>query len=64
MKGMVREVGQEGSERAEQETFLVVQGLTLHAPNAGAPGSIPGQGTRSHMPHPRVHMPQLRTSEK
>ena len=49
MKGMVREVGQEGSERAEQETFLVVQGLTLHAPNAGAPGSIPGQGTRSHM---------------
>ena len=48
MKGMVRRVGQEGSERAEQ-TFLVVQGLTLHAPNAGAPGSIPGQGTRSHM---------------
>ena len=50
MKGMVRGVGQEGSERAEKETFLVVQGLTLHAPNAGAPGLIPGQGTRSHMP--------------
>ena len=49
MKGMVRGVGQEGSERAEKETFLVVQGLTLHAPNAGAPGLIPGQGTRSHM---------------
>ena len=22
----------------------------IRAPNAGAPGSIPGQGTRSHMP--------------
>ena len=22
----------------------------LHAPNAGGPGLIPGQGTRSHMP--------------
>ena len=48
MKGMVRGVGQEGSERAEKETFLVVQGVTLHAPNAGAPGLIPGQGTRFH----------------
>ncbi|TEA31888.1 hypothetical protein DBR06_SOUSAS8310129, partial [Sousa chinensis] len=28
---------------------LVVQWLRLHAPNAGGPGSIPGQGTRSHM---------------
>ena len=26
---------------------LVVQWLRLHAPNAGGPGSIPGQGTRS-----------------
>ncbi|TEA31764.1 hypothetical protein DBR06_SOUSAS14110001, partial [Sousa chinensis] len=26
---------------------LVVQRLRLHAPNAGGPGSIPGQGTRS-----------------
>ena len=35
----------------EQETgtSLVVQWLRLHAPNAGGPGSIPGQGTRSHM---------------
>ena len=23
--------------------------LRLHAPNAGGPGSIPGQGTRSHI---------------
>ena len=28
---------------------LVVQWLRLHAPNAGSPGLIPGQGTRSHM---------------
>ena len=28
-------------------TFLVVQWLRLHAPNARGPGSIPGQGTRS-----------------
>ena len=39
--------------------FPVVQWLKLHAPNAGGPGSIPGQGTRSHMLQPRVHMPQL-----
>ena len=30
-------------------TFLVAQWLRLCAPNAGGPGSIPGQGTRSHM---------------
>ena len=30
-------------------TSLVVQWLRLHAPNAGAQGSIPGQKTRSHM---------------
>ena len=34
-------------------TSLVVQWLRLHAPNAGGPGSIPGQGTRSHMPQLR-----------
>ena len=28
---------------------LVVQWLRLCTPNAGDPGSIPGQGTRSHM---------------
>ena len=28
---------------------LVVQWLRLWAPNAGEPGSIPGQGTRPHM---------------
>ena len=30
-------------------TSLVVQWLRLYIPNAGGPGSIPGQGTRSHM---------------
>ena len=31
-------------------TPLVVQGLRLCASNAGGPGSIPGQGTRSRIP--------------
>ena len=30
-------------------TTLVVQWLRLGSPSAGARGSIPGQGTRSHM---------------
>ena len=34
-------------------TSLVVQWLRLHAPNAEGQGSIPGQGTRSHMPQLR-----------
>ena len=38
----------------------MVQWLRLHAPNAGRPSSIPGQGTRSYMPQLRVCMPQLR----
>ena len=38
------------SSREEQAgTSLVAQWLGLRAPNAGHPGSIPGQGTRSHM---------------
>ena len=41
-------------------TSLVVQWLRLHAPNAGGPGSIPGQGTRSHMPQWRSCVLQLR----
>ena len=34
-------------------TSLVVQWLRLHAPSAGGPGLIPGQGTGSHMPQLR-----------
>ena len=41
-------------------TSLVVQRLRLHGPNAGGPGSIPGQGTRSHMLHLRARMLQLK----
>ena len=32
--------------KAKERTSLVVQWLRLHAPNAGGPGSIPGQRTR------------------
>ena len=35
-------------------TFLVVQWLRLYAPSAWGPGSIPGQGTRSHMPQLKI----------
>ena len=38
----------------------LVQWLRLHAPHAGGLGSIPGQGTRSHMPQLRVHTQQLK----
>ena len=40
------------------DTSLVVQWLRLRAPNAGSPGSIPGQGTRSRMPQLKIlHAP-------
>ncbi|TEA33540.1 hypothetical protein DBR06_SOUSAS3910096, partial [Sousa chinensis] len=42
-------------------TSLVVQWLSLHVPNAGGPGSIPGQGTRSHMLQRRSRVSQLKT---
>ena len=38
-------------------TSLVVQWLRFHTPNVGDPGSIPGQGTRSHMPQQRLKIP-------
>ena len=41
-------------------TSWVVRWLRLHTPNAGSLGSIPGQGTRSHMPQLRVCMLQQR----
>ena len=41
-------------------TSLVVQWLRSQAPKAGGPGSIPGRGTRSHMPQLRVHVLQRR----
>ena len=39
---------------------LVGRWLRLRTPNAGAPGSILGQGTRSHVPQLRFCMPQLK----
>ena len=41
-------------------TSLVIHWIRLHAPNARGLGSSPGQGTRSHMPQPRVCMSQLK----
>ena len=38
----------------------MVQWIGLHTPNAGGPGSIPGQGTRSRMLQLRARMLQLR----
>ena len=38
-----------GMGSSEDGTSLVAQGLRLLAPNAGVLGSIPDQGTRSHM---------------
>ena len=38
----------------------MVQRLRLCTPNAGGPGSIPGQGTRSHRLQLRVCMLQLK----
>ena len=35
-------------------TSLMVQWLRLHASNAGGAGSIPDQGTRSHMPQLKI----------
>ena len=37
-----------------RKDFPVIQWLRLHTPNAGGLGSIPSQGTRFHMPHPRI----------
>ena len=39
-------------------TSLVVKWLRLSTPNAGGPGLIPGQGTRSHMPQLRPSIAQ------
>lgn len=41
--------------------FLVVPWLRFHNPNAGDPGLISGQGTGSHVPQLRFHVPQLKS---
>ncbi|TEA39970.1 hypothetical protein DBR06_SOUSAS2910009, partial [Sousa chinensis] len=49
--------------KTTSRTSLVVQQLTLHAPNAGGLGSIPGQGIRSRLRQLRVRMLQLKIPE-
>ena len=44
--------------RSHVGTSLVVQWLRLRTPSEGGPGSIPGLGTRSPMPHLKVFMLQ------
>ena len=41
-------------------TSLVIQWLSLHAPQAGAPCSIPGQETRCHMPQLKIQCSQIK----
>ena len=50
-------------ERRETGTSLVVWWLRLCTPNARPPGSIPSQGTRSHMPRWRskIRSPATKT---
>ena len=46
--------------KSSGRTSLEVRWLRLQPPNAGGPGFILGQGTRSHTMQPRVHMLQLK----
>ena len=39
----------------------MVQGLRLHDPNAGGLNSIPGQGTRLHMPQLKIPRAETKT---
>ena len=48
------------NQKVYRGTSLVVPWLRFHAPNAEGPGSIPGQGTRSHMPQIRVFLLYLK----
>ena len=60
---MQRSCGRSTVNRAEKKahvwTSLMVQWLRPPTPNAGAPGSIPGQGTRSHMLQLRPGLPNF-----
>ena len=50
--------------RGGGRTCLVVQGLSLWAPNAGYQGSVPGQGTRSCMQQLRLGIAEERKEER
>ena len=60
MKRLVYLTIMEGQRGARHGTSLVVLWLRLRAPNAGDPGLIPGQGTKSCILQLRACMPQLR----
>ena len=49
-----------GGEKRIPGTSLTVEWLRLQASNGRGSGSIPGQGTRFHMPQLRAHMSQLK----
>ena len=38
------------TKKEKNRDFLVIQWLRFCTPNAGGPGLLPGQGTRSHKP--------------
>ena len=59
MRQQEREL-KEGLSKLKLGTSLVSQQLRLPTPSAGGPDLVPGQGTRSHMLQPRVHMLQLK----
>ena len=42
---------------------LHTQWLRLHAPDTGGPGSIPGQGTRSHVPQLKIPHASMKTED-
>ena len=42
-------------------TFLVLQWVMLHTPNVGSLGSIPGQGTTSHLQQLKIPCASTRT---
>ena len=44
----------------ELGTFPVAPAAKTPCSHGRGPGSVPGQGTRSHTPQLRVHMPQLK----
>ena len=58
----VRRPATRNNNNKKMGTSLVVQWLRLCAPGAGGMGSIPSQGTRSHMSQLRVHMLQVKRS--
>ena len=49
MQKFLQNISDRNKQYIERGTPLVVQRLWLQTPNSEGPGSIPGQGTRSHM---------------